>query len=113
MKWVRAHPCVVCVQQMPYRLNEETGLIDYDTLEKTAALFRPKLVVAGNECTLQMQAGRWGWGLGFWRLHAVSNTLILHGVVEAAAELLKQPTSVHKLRLFKNCACPPMPTSTG
>eukprot|EP00877_Chromochloris_zofingiensis_P013818 jgi/Chrzof1/8690/Cz03g20190.t1 len=34
-------------EQMPYRLNEETGLIDYDTLEKTAALFRPKLVVAG------------------------------------------------------------------
>lgn len=34
-------------QQMPYRLNEETGLIDYDMLEKTAKLFRPKLIVAG------------------------------------------------------------------
>ncbi len=32
---------------MPYRLNEETGLIDYDALEKTAKLFRPKLIVAG------------------------------------------------------------------
>merc|ERR1712032_1477231 len=28
-------------------LDEETGLIDYDTLEKNAALFRPKLIVAG------------------------------------------------------------------
>ncbi|SGZ54291.1 CIC11C00000000960 [Sungouiella intermedia] len=34
-------------QTMPYRLNEETGLIDYDTLEKNAILFRPKVIVAG------------------------------------------------------------------
>ena len=34
-------------ETMPYRLDEETGLIDYDTLEKNAALFRPKLIVAG------------------------------------------------------------------
>lgn len=32
---------------MPYRLDESTGLIDYDMLEKTATLFRPKLIVAG------------------------------------------------------------------
>ncbi len=32
---------------MPYRLNEETGFIDYDKLEETATLFRPKLIVAG------------------------------------------------------------------
>lgn len=30
-------------QTMPYRLDESTGLIDYDTLEKTAALYRPKV----------------------------------------------------------------------
>eukprot|EP00879_Flechtneria_rotunda_P011081 GHRR01011578.1.p1 GENE.GHRR01011578.1~~GHRR01011578.1.p1 ORF type:complete len:425 (+),score=121.11 GHRR01011578.1:523-1797(+) len=34
-------------ETMPYRLNEETGLIDYGMLEKTAKLFRPKLIVAG------------------------------------------------------------------
>eukprot|EP00889_Picochlorum_renovo_P005258 jgi/Picre1/32288/NNA_007634.t1 len=34
-------------ETMPYRLNEETGLIDYDMLETTASLFRPKLLVAG------------------------------------------------------------------
>lgn len=34
-------------ETMPYRLDESTGLIDYDMMEKTAALFRPKLVVAG------------------------------------------------------------------
>jgi glycine/serine hydroxymethyltransferase len=45
--------CVVLLtdmlaQTMPYRLNEETGLIDYDALEKSARLFRPKLIVAGK-----------------------------------------------------------------
>lgn len=34
-------------QTMPYRLDEKTGLIDYDMLEKTAVLFRPKIIVAG------------------------------------------------------------------
>ncbi|KAI9916147.1 hypothetical protein PsorP6_016951 [Peronosclerospora sorghi] len=34
-------------ESMPYQLDEKTGLIDYDGLEKTAALFRPKLIVAG------------------------------------------------------------------
>lgn len=34
-------------QTMPYRLNEDTGLIDYDTLEANAILFRPKVIVAG------------------------------------------------------------------
>jgi len=32
---------------MPYRVNEETGLIDYDKLEEHATYFRPKLIVAG------------------------------------------------------------------
>ena len=32
---------------MAYRLNEETGLIDYDKLEEMAALFRPKIIIAG------------------------------------------------------------------
>lgn len=35
-------------QTMPYRLDEKTGLIDYDMLEKTAELFRPKVIVAGT-----------------------------------------------------------------
>ena len=34
-------------ESMPYRLNEETGIIDYDKLEETAKLFRPKLIIAG------------------------------------------------------------------
>lgn len=35
-------------QTMPYRVNIATGLIDYDTLEMTSKLFRPKVIVAGT-----------------------------------------------------------------
>ena len=31
-------------ESMPYRLDESTGRIDYDALEKSAELFRPKLI---------------------------------------------------------------------
>lgn len=34
-------------ETFPYRLNEETGVIDYDKMEETAKLYRPKLIVAG------------------------------------------------------------------
>ncbi|KAL5787611.1 hypothetical protein ACOSP7_004560 [Xanthoceras sorbifolium] len=34
-------------ESMPYRLDESTGLVDYDMLEKTATLFRPRLIIAG------------------------------------------------------------------
>jgi len=34
-------------ESMPYRLNEKTGRIDYDQMEQSAELFRPKLIVAG------------------------------------------------------------------
>jgi len=37
----------VYFESMPYRLNEATGLIDYDQLEMTAKLFRPKMIIAG------------------------------------------------------------------
>jgi len=34
-------------ESMPYRVNPQTGYIDYDKLEMTASLFRPKLIIAG------------------------------------------------------------------
>jgi glycine hydroxymethyltransferase len=34
-------------ETVPYRLNEETGLIDYTKLEELALLYRPKVIVAG------------------------------------------------------------------
>eukprot|EP00325_Prymnesiales_sp_UTEX-LB-985_P028524 CAMPEP_0174714918 /NCGR_PEP_ID=MMETSP1094-20130205/19730_1 /TAXON_ID=156173 /ORGANISM="Chrysochromulina brevifilum, Strain UTEX LB 985" /LENGTH=510 /DNA_ID=CAMNT_0015914387 /DNA_START=41 /DNA_END=1573 /DNA_ORIENTATION=+ len=38
----------VYFETMPYRLDESTGLIDYDALEKSATLFRPKVIIAGT-----------------------------------------------------------------
>ena len=35
-------------ETVPYRLDESTGLIDYDKLEETARLYRPKIIVAGT-----------------------------------------------------------------
>merc|ERR1712179_471472 len=37
----------VYFESMPYRLNESSGLIDYEQLELTAKLFRPKMIIAG------------------------------------------------------------------
>jgi len=37
----------VFFESMPYRLNESTGIIDYDQLELTASFFRPKMIIAG------------------------------------------------------------------
>lgn len=34
-------------ETLPYRLDEKTGLIDYDALEKSSQIYRPKVIVAG------------------------------------------------------------------
>jgi glycine hydroxymethyltransferase len=38
----------VYFESMPYRLNPNTGLIDYDALRNSALLFRPKVIIAGT-----------------------------------------------------------------
>lgn len=38
----------VYFESMPYRLNEATGIIDYDKMEEMAGLFRPKIIIAGT-----------------------------------------------------------------
>ncbi|XP_067641813.1 serine hydroxymethyltransferase isoform X2 [Eurosta solidaginis] len=37
-------------ESMPYKVNPETGLIDYEKLEETAKLFRPRIIIAGVSC---------------------------------------------------------------
>jgi len=34
-------------ETVPYRLDESTGIIDYDKLEELAGIYRPKIIVAG------------------------------------------------------------------
>ena len=33
-----------------FQVNPKTGLIDYDELEKTSKLFKPRLIIAGVSC---------------------------------------------------------------
>ncbi|CAI5529626.1 unnamed protein product [Closterium sp. Naga37s-1] len=37
----------VYFESMPYRLDESTGLVDYEALQRSALLFRPQLIIAG------------------------------------------------------------------
>ena len=37
-------------ESMPYKVDPKTGLIDYDQLERTASLFKPKIIIAGVSC---------------------------------------------------------------
>nr|KAJ3421184.1 glycine hydroxymethyltransferase shm1 [Polyrhizophydium stewartii] len=34
-------------ETLPYRLDEKTGVVDFDALQKTATLYRPKILIAG------------------------------------------------------------------
>merc|ERR1719381_8469 len=40
----------VFFESMPYKVDPKTGLIDYDELEKSANLFKPKMLIAGISC---------------------------------------------------------------
>jgi glycine hydroxymethyltransferase len=46
--WSRISAVSVYFETLPYRVNLETGIIDYDNLEANAQLFRPKCLVAGT-----------------------------------------------------------------
>lgn len=35
-------------ETFPYRVNLETGIIDYESLEENAMMYRPKVLVAGT-----------------------------------------------------------------
>uniref|UniRef100_A0A7M4YJQ3 Serine hydroxymethyltransferase n=1 Tax=Anopheles funestus TaxID=62324 RepID=A0A7M4YJQ3_ANOFN len=37
-------------ESMPYKVDPVTGLIDYDKMEETARLFKPKVIIAGISC---------------------------------------------------------------
>ncbi|EFA09131.1 serine hydroxymethyltransferase isoform X1 [Tribolium castaneum] len=37
-------------ESLPYKVDVETGLIDYEQLAKTARLFKPRIIIAGISC---------------------------------------------------------------
>ncbi len=41
-------------ESMPYKVDPVTGLIDYDKLQETARLFKPKVIIAGQCVILKL-----------------------------------------------------------
>ena len=54
-------------ETFPYRLDESTGIIDYDGLEKLALLYRPKIIVAGTSAYSRL--------VDYGRMREIANTV--------------------------------------
>ena len=61
---------------MPYRVNLETGIIDYDQLEKNAQLFRPKVLVAGTSAYCRL--------IDYERMRKIADSVGAYLVVDMA-----------------------------
>ncbi|KAA8915556.1 hypothetical protein TRICI_002295 [Trichomonascus ciferrii] len=63
-------------ETMPYRVNPDTGIIDYDMLEKTAALYRPKVLVAGTSAYCRL--------IDYKRMREIADSVGAYLVVDMA-----------------------------
>ncbi|KAI1430887.1 glycine hydroxymethyltransferase [Xylaria sp. CBS 124048] len=77
-------------ETMPYRVNIETGIIDYDRLEENAGLFRPKVLVAGTSAYCRE--------IDYARMRKIADSVGAYLVVDMAhisgliaAECIKSP----------------------
>lgn len=75
---------------MPYRVNTDTGIIDYDRLEENAQLFRPKVLVAGTSAYCRE--------IDYARMRKIADSVGAYLVVDMAhisgliaAEVIKSP----------------------
>lgn len=63
-------------ETMPYRVDLETGIIDYDTLEKNAQLYRPKVLVAGTSAYCRL--------IDYARMRKIADSVGAYLVVDMA-----------------------------
>ncbi|RYP04788.1 hypothetical protein DL764_004241 [Monosporascus ibericus] len=75
---------------MPYRVDIDTGIIDYDRLEENAQLFRPKVLVAGTSAYCRE--------IDYARMRKIADSVGAYLVVDMAhisgliaAEVIKSP----------------------
>lgn len=61
---------------MPYQVDLETGIIDYDTLAKNALLFRPKILVAGTSAYCRL--------IDYKRMREIADSVGAYLVVDMA-----------------------------
>ena len=63
-------------ETMPYRVDLETGIIDYDTLQKNAILYRPKVLVAGTSAYCRL--------IDYERMREIADSVGAYLVVDMA-----------------------------
>ncbi|EPY53340.1 glycine hydroxymethyltransferase [Schizosaccharomyces cryophilus OY26] len=63
-------------ETMPYRVDPSTGIIDYDTLEKNAQLYRPKILVAGTSAYCRL--------IDYKRMREIADSVNAYLVVDMA-----------------------------
>ena len=63
-------------ETMPYRVDPTTGIIDYDMLERTAGLFRPKVLVAGTSAYCRL--------IDYARMRKIADSVHAYLVVDMA-----------------------------
>ena len=84
------------LQTFPYRVKEDSGLIDYDQLEANAALYRPKLIVAGASAyTRHYDYGRMRQIADKHNAWLLSDMAHISGLVAAGTYHFQQPGSHH------------------
>jgi len=63
-------------ETLPYRVDLETGIIDYDALEKNAQLYRPKILVAGTSAYCRL--------IDYARMRKIADSVGAYLVVDMA-----------------------------
>lgn len=63
-------------ETFPYRVNAETGIIDYDILEANAQLYRPKILVAGTSAYCRL--------IDYARMRKIADSVGAYLVVDMA-----------------------------
>ncbi|PTB69220.1 serine hydroxymethyltransferase [Trichoderma citrinoviride] len=63
-------------ETMPYRVNLETGIIDYDQLQQNAILYRPKVLVAGTSAYCRL--------IDYERMRKIADSVGAYLVVDMA-----------------------------
>lgn len=70
------HTVSVYFEVLPYRLDEKTGIIDYDRLQENATLYRPKLIVTG--------ASAYSRHIDYARIRKIADSVGAHFLVDMA-----------------------------
>merc|ERR1711939_1014678 len=70
-------------ETFPYRVNLETGIIDYDRLEENALMYRPKVLVAGTSAYCRL--------IDYARMRKIADLVGAYLVVDMAHKSLRGP----------------------